>query len=131
MLKTKAIFEKKTDDFNPRECVIEKIIDLSTQKYDAFSKNMLADYDFIRDNIDLMFCDEQGAYHCLLVTSKDRPDGILLESEGYSYGRYSGFLPNAADFLAAHPEQAQQLSLSQKENAALAEEKSQCMSMGM
>jgi len=45
MLKTKAIFERKTNDFQPRDCVIEKIIELTSQQYDAFSKNMLDDYD--------------------------------------------------------------------------------------
>ncbi|OLN30100.1 DUF6329 domain-containing protein [Desulfosporosinus metallidurans] len=107
MLKTKAIFERKTDDFEPKDCIIEKTVRLTAAKYDVFSKNMLADYDFIKDNIDLMHCDSQGAYHCLLVVGEDRPDGLLIESEGYGYGRYSAFLPNAADFLEAHPEQEQ------------------------
>ncbi|HHV13022.1 MAG TPA: hypothetical protein GXX75_22370 [Clostridiales bacterium] len=105
MLKTKAVFERKTDDFQPRDCVIEKIIELASQEYDAFSKNMLDDYDFIKDNIDLMYCDGEGVYHCLLVVGQDRRDGILVESEGSSYARYSSFLPNAADFLAAQQEQ--------------------------
>ncbi|MEW6065119.1 hypothetical protein SAMN02745133_02550 [Desulforamulus putei DSM 12395] len=77
MLRTKAIFERKTNDFQPRDCVIEKIIELTSQEYDAFSKNMLDDYDFIRNNIDLMYCDREGVYHCLLVVGEDRPDGIL------------------------------------------------------
>lgn len=106
MLKTKAIFERKTDDFQPKDCVIEKVIELTSQEYDAFSRNMLAEDDFIKDNIDLMYCDGQGAYHYLLVVGEDRPDGILIESEGSSY-RYSSFLPNAADFLAAYQEQQQ------------------------
>lgn len=109
MLKTKAIFERKTNDFQPRDCVIEKIIELTSQQYDAFSKNMLDDYDFIRNNIDLMYCDREGIYHCLLVVGEDRPDGILVESEGSSYARYAAFLPNACDFLAAHQEQTQGL----------------------
>jgi len=109
MLKTKAIFERKTNDFQPRDCVIEKIIGLTSQEYDAFSKKMLDDYDFIRNNIDLMYCDRQGVYHCLLVVGEDRPDGILVESEGSSYARYAAFLPNACDFLAAHQEQTQGL----------------------
>lgn len=62
MLKTKAVFERKTDDFRPRDCVIEKIVELASGEYDAFSKNMLADYDFIKDNIDLKYCDGEGVY---------------------------------------------------------------------
>ena len=56
-----------------------------------------------------MYCDRQGVYHCLLVVGEDRPDGILVESEGSSYARYAAFLPNACDFLAAHQEQTQGL----------------------
>jgi len=93
MLKTKAVFERKTADFQPRDCVIEKIIGLTSREYDAFSSNMLADHDFIKDNIDLMFVDQEGAYHCLLVVGENRPDGILIESEGSSYARYAAFLP--------------------------------------
>jgi len=102
MLKTKAIFERKTNNFETKDCVIEKVIELSPQEYDSFSGNMLDDYDFIKDNIDLMYCDSQGVYHCVLAVSMGRPDGVLVQSEGYGYARYSGFLPNAADFLAAN-----------------------------
>jgi hypothetical protein len=115
MLKTKAVFERKTDDFQPRDCVIEKIIELASGEYDVFSKNMLNDYDFIKDNIDLMYCDGQGVYHCLLVMGQDRRDGILIESEGSSYARYSSFLPNAADFLAVQQEQKPALGMKLKD----------------
>ncbi|WP_094551447.1 DUF6329 domain-containing protein [Petroclostridium xylanilyticum] len=109
MLKTKAIFERKTDDFQPKDCVIEKVIELTSQEYDAFSKNMLADYGFIKDNVDLMYVDQEGIYHCLLVVGEDRPDGILIESEGSGYARYAAFLPNARDFLSARQEETQGL----------------------
>ncbi len=109
MLRTKAIFERKTNDFQPRDCVIEKIIELASQEYDAFSRNMLADYGFIKDNVDLMYVDQEGTYHCLLVVGEGRPDGVLIESEGSSYARYAAFLPNACDFLAAHQERTQGL----------------------
>ena len=105
MLATKAVFNRKVDDFEPKSCVIEKVVALMSQDYDEFSQNMLADYDFIKDNIDLQYCDNNGVFHCLMVVGEDRKDGILVESEGSGYARYSAFLPNAADFLAAHMEQ--------------------------
>ena len=55
MLKTKAIFERKTDDFQPKDCVIEKVIALTSHEYNGFSKNMLDYYDFIKDNTGLMY----------------------------------------------------------------------------
>jgi hypothetical protein len=107
MLTTKAIFHRKVDDFEPKNCVIEKVILLSSHDYDTFSKNMLADYDFIKNHVDLQYCDNDVLFHCLLVVGEDRKDGILVESEGSSYARYSAFLPNAADFLAAAMEKEQ------------------------
>ena len=98
MLKTKAIFERKIDDFQPKDCVIEKVIELTSQLYDSFSKNMLADYDFIKDNKDLQYCDAEGTYHCILVVGEDRNDGILVESEGADYARYAAFLPMPLHF---------------------------------
>lgn len=107
MLKTKAIFSWKTKDLQPKDCIIEKTIRLTGTEYDMFSRNMHRDYDFIRDNINLMREDAEGAYHCLLVVGEGRRDGILVQAEGYDYARCAAFLPNAADFLAAHPEQEQ------------------------
>lgn len=43
--------------------------------------------------------DAEGRYHCLLVTGEGRRDGILVNSEGADYARYSAFIPNAEDFL--------------------------------
>lgn len=107
MLKTKAVFERKTNNFHSNDCIIEKIIRLTAQEYDKISGNMLADYDFIEDNVNHMYVDGEGTYHCLLVLGENRTDGLLIESEGYRYARYAAFLPNAVDFLAAHPEQEQ------------------------
>jgi len=115
MLKTKAIFYRKVDDFEPKNCVIEKVVALTSQDYDAFSKNMLADYDFIRDNKDLQYFEEDGICHCILVVGEERSDGILIQGEGYDYARYAAFLPNASAFLAAAMKQEQS---TEKEKAA-------------
>lgn len=107
MLTTKAIFERKVDDFEPKNCVIEKVVALTSQEYNKFSHNMLADHDFIKDDKDLQYCDAEGTYHCILVVGEDGNDGILVESEGTDYARYAAFLPNASAFLAAAMEQEQ------------------------
>jgi len=109
MLKTKAIFSRKENDFEPKDCVIEKVITLGGSEYDRFASNMIEEYDFIAENKELMRQDAQGVFHCLLVVGEDRADGILVESEGASYARYSSFMPNAADFL-----QARDMSLTRK-----------------
>ena len=70
-----------------------------------FSKNMLKDYEFIKNSKDQMYIDRNGIFHCILVVGEGKQDGILIEAEGYSYSRYSAFLPNAADFLSVHLKQ--------------------------
>lgn len=95
MLKTRATFKCKEPDLKPRECVIEKVITLSGTQYDNFAARMHLRYDFIRDNIDLMRCDSNDVYHCLLVVGEGREDGVLIQSEGADYARYSAFMPHA------------------------------------
>jgi len=107
MLTTKAIFERKVDDFEPKDCIIEKVVALASHEYNKFSHNMLADHGFIKDNKDLQYCDAEGTYHCILVVGEDGIDGILVESEGADYARYAAFLPNASAFLGAAMEQEQ------------------------
>ena len=46
---------------------------------------------FITTNKDLM-CEAGGLYHCLLVCAQNRRDGILVESEGYDYSRYTAYV---------------------------------------
>jgi len=73
----------------PELFVIEKLLELEALEYQAFCDNLLSDYDFIKDNVALMHKDKTGTYHCLLVTAKGRRGGILVESEGYEYSRYT------------------------------------------
>jgi len=98
MLLTNAIFSRKESRFEHEPCVIEKVIRLSGAEYDRFRRNMLEDQDFIADNKALMF-HADGARHCLLVVGEERRDGVLVDSSGYDYARYSAFVPNAEDFL--------------------------------
>jgi hypothetical protein len=75
------------------EFVIEKEIILNKEDFDKFINNPLGYYDFIKDNVDLMYCDQEGVYHCIYITSNEHSFGILIESEGYHYARYSAYLP--------------------------------------
>ena len=105
MIKTKAIFERKADEFQLNDCIIEQIIHLEASEFDMFSKNMLKDYEFIKNSKEQMYIDGNGIFHCILVVGEGKQDGILIEAEGYDYARYSAFLPNAADFLSVHLKQ--------------------------
>jgi len=100
MLETKAVFRRKEPDIETTNCVVEKVIRLSGAEFDRFSKNLLRDWDFIRDNPIARSYDEEGRCHCLLVVGEGRRDGVLVNSEGGSYARYSAFVPNAEALLS-------------------------------
>lgn len=96
----KAIFVRKAASLNdlievarkggkPEPFIIEKKVELEAAGYKVFNENLLSDYDFIKENVALMHKDKTGTYHCLLVTARGATGGILVESEGYGYPRYT------------------------------------------
>lgn len=116
----KADFNYDHKYFTPYDCVVEKVIHLSGEQLDDFSKNLLRDYDFIAENIGLMRQDENDVKHCLLVIGDDREYGILVESEGYNYARYAAFVPNARQIIELqHAEQLAEEKQQQAETTEL------------
>ncbi|EQB21874.1 hypothetical protein UNSWDHB_804 [Dehalobacter sp. UNSWDHB] len=101
MLNMQAIFTRKAEDFPVWDCVIEKIVEFPEAEYKYFKSAPLRDMPFIAENTDLMHRDGNGVFHCLLVLGEESSDGILIESEGYNYARYSSFMPGAREFLTA------------------------------
>lgn len=82
-----------------QSCIVEKVIELSDEGFHLFKNNLLDDYPFIESHKHLMGFDENGKAHCLLVIGEDSDDGILIESEGYNYARYSSFISNARQII--------------------------------
>ena len=77
--------------------VVEKVIELDEKEFDGFSNDLLEYREFIKENIDLMYVDSNDIWHCILVKAKGRDDGILVEAEGYSYSRYSSYIPDCRE----------------------------------
>jgi hypothetical protein len=75
------------DDF-----VIEKVVEISERRFNKFLDDMLGDYDFIKEHMDLMYTDSNNIWHAILVTTKDLDYGILVQAEGSSYARHSAFI---------------------------------------
>ena len=97
-MQAKAIFRRKEICYEPSDCEIEKVIHLSDSEFAQFQQTLLADYDFLHENADLMRV-ENGVTHCLLVVGETFEDGILVNSEGSDYARYSAYFPNAKSYL--------------------------------
>lgn len=93
-MKANFIRKPSAEELIPQDAfVIEKTLILDEAKFEAFLKDPLNDYDFIKENVDLMHCDGEGVFHCLFITSPSHDFGILIESEGYHYARYAAFIP--------------------------------------
>lgn len=98
-MKINIPFRRKDSEIETSPCVVEKTVELSADWFEHFSQNLLNDYDFILENIDHMYQDNNGVNHCLLVLCEGRDDGIIVESEGSSYARYSAYLPCARKLM--------------------------------
>ena len=85
------LMEDKTAQ--PTRVEVVKIIQLSAQQFRHFSANLLRDMPFIAANKDFAGRDK-GATRCLLVTTRGNQDGILVDSQGSNYARYSAYVPD-------------------------------------
>lgn len=74
---------------------IENTITLEAEIFEAFLNSPLGDYDFIEDNIERMYIDKDGIWHCILITAEGYDFGVLVQSEGYSYARYAASIPRS------------------------------------
>ena len=79
-------------------CAVDKVIELPSPRFQQFSRALLADYDFIAENKNVIRRDDD-ARHCLLILDADGTDGFLVDPQGYNYARYSAFVPNARSLL--------------------------------
>ena len=110
-IQTVAQFRRKEPVLQQDEGEIEKVVELSREEFHHFKNNLLDDYDFISENSDLMCVDKMGTIHCILVLGDDYEEGILVNSEGSSYARYSALLPNARSFIEQQMGQETKLTL--------------------
>ena len=77
--------------------VVEKVVELNKKEFDEFADDLTEDRDFIQENIDLMYVDPNRVWHCMLVKAKESIEGILVQAEGYSYGRYCSYIPDCRE----------------------------------
>lgn len=84
------LMEDKT--IQPIQMEVVKILQLSGQQFRHFSDNLLRDMPFLIPNKHLTGYDK-GVIRCLLVTTRGRRDGILVDCQGYNYARYSCYVP--------------------------------------
>ena len=93
---------RKESEFKTKSCAVEKAIAVSHAEFDNLKRHPLQDNDLIAENTDLMYCDSDDIYHCLLIYDEEQGDGLLIESEGSSYLRYAQYIPKARDLVERH-----------------------------
>ena len=93
-----AELRRKQSEYEGEACAVDKVIELPAQRFQQFSRALLADYDFIAENKNAIRHDGDTR-HCLLVLDADGTDGFPVDPQGYNYARYSAFVPNARSLL--------------------------------
>lgn len=108
---------RKESEFRTKSCVVKKAIAVSNAEFENLKRHPLRDNKLIAENIDIMYCDRDDNYHCLLIYDEEQGDGLLIESEGTSYARYSQYIPGAKEF--AEKQQNPEISLTNSERKLL------------
>ncbi len=86
-----------------QEFIIEKVVRLCPADFADLIRNPLADRDFIKENLRVMFKDRDGYMHCIYAVCEGYDYGILIQSEGYNYPRLAAYLPTAIFDLGDKP----------------------------
>jgi hypothetical protein len=91
----------KADRFSPQKYEVEKVIEVSESEFRAFAEKAVQRNYYFPMYKDLMgFYD--GSYHGILFVNKENGDGILVNSEGGNYARYSQYIPHAKYIVQKH-----------------------------
>ena len=86
--------KENTSLLKPHPFAVENVIELTPRQFEYFSNHLLSeDALFLQRNINLMRF-EQDCYHCLLVTTHERGEGILVDAEGFNYARCASYIPD-------------------------------------
>ena len=95
----------KADRFVPKKCTVEKVIEVSDSEFRTFIENPMKRNYYFPQYKDLMgYYDD--SYHGVLFVNMESGDGLLVNSEGYDYARYSQYIPNASDLIQQHEQTA-------------------------
>ena len=71
MLQLKANLLRKESAYEPRTCVVEKVIPMYGRSFEQFRQDLLEDNLCIHKYKDLMYIDPEDNAHCLLFVDAD------------------------------------------------------------
>lgn len=117
MIETRGIFLRKEEKLSVQKCMIEAVITIPESEFKEFQNSLYERQSFILDNLDKMYVGMSGELHTILVVGDESSDGVLVESEGYDYGRCVSFLPEAKAFLKRKMEEMTDKIITDRRNA--------------
>ncbi|MPM90097.1 hypothetical protein SDC9_137214 [bioreactor metagenome] len=83
----------------PQPCTIEAIYEMDHDTFENFCNGLTDNNIFITDLNDYMYIDSAGVIHGLLALDTESGDGVLIDSQGYDYARYTAFMPNIKSYI--------------------------------
>lgn len=86
-LKLNAMMWRKPETLEPRSYKVSEVIVLADAEFRNVMKEPLKDREYLKGRT--------GQDTCVLLLSETGDDGILVDTQGYDYPRYSAFIPNA------------------------------------
>ena len=89
----------KETDYQSERCQVDVAVTLNHWEFECLRNSTLDDFDFIRDSLDKLPVTNDNTRHCILALDEAGEDGILIDPQGYSYPRYSAYIPNAKQML--------------------------------
>ncbi len=98
-INNKIRFERKANKPDVQDFRICAVEFLDNDQWQRFTNNMLDDYDFIDKHSQRLCVGSDEVVNALLVVNKQGEDGVLVNSEGSAYARYSAYLPFAGHML--------------------------------
>lgn len=105
-MKLNAIFQGKQPAMEEAPCEVCKVICLTDKEYAFFKKHLMYEYDFLRKNAERMGF-HNGIRQCVLVMGENSEDGVLVDSSGYGYARYTAPFLGARSYMALREQNMQ------------------------
>mgnify|MGYP002621161687 FL=1 len=94
-MKINATLRCKETLFEPHEYEVDNVIEAPHNEFEYFKSHLLGEHDFIADYATYMKEKATAGYHCIILLDKDGNDGIIIDTQGTDYARYSAYFPNA------------------------------------
>ena len=83
--------QRRVGMLNQSVFVIKDLIELPAAEYEAFTRDLTQPQAFIHDRVSKMFIDAKKIWHCILVRQEGTPAGILVQSGGADYAKYTAY----------------------------------------